>query len=290
MVATLRSVIDDGDVPRSESTRPTDLVGDPRPARTAPAEPTNALAALVSVQGRRRERNCDAGAYAVFHDVIAAAVVDGSGSAPEVARFAADAAPAVAGVTARRGSPVLGIVTASEMCSDVENLLPSPSGAVVAAVSRPDGRWLVAWAGDSVAWAVRDGQAWLATKPHTRGQLLRDEGADEDEARLADRDLLNDLARVPLYGLSGNEVIAPMLVLASDGLKLAPEDVARIAVEDPEPSACARALVRAAQEKGVGDDVTALVVHHPAVDDPGAKARGGGPVEDDGGNEKEDAT
>ncbi|MEV0675237.1 hypothetical protein AB0I60_01810 [Actinosynnema sp. NPDC050436] len=254
-----------------------DAVTERPPAPSAEVPPTadgrapHPLVGLVSVTGARRPRNCDRAAHEVVGGVVAGAVVDGSGSTPESARLAADAAPVAARVTARRRSPVHGIATASELCFDPDDPLSGATGAIVAAVSRPGLRWLVGWAGDSTATAVRDdGRAHRVTTPHTYGQKLRARGEQESVARTHDHRLVNDLARVGWYGVSGVEVTkpTPVLVLASDGLKITVEQVAGIAADHPaDPGACARALVSAAQAAGSGDDITVLVLHHP--DHPG---------------------
>ncbi|MCP2261619.1 protein phosphatase [Streptoalloteichus tenebrarius] len=214
-------------------------------------------------KGPKRPLNADAAAHHVHGGRLAAAIVDGTGSTAEVADLAGLAATTAVRVAARR-TPVLGIVAASELCADAENELPTPDGAIVVAATRPGRRWLVAWAGDSVAYAATDGQVKRVTNPHTRGHLLRVKGAAEEEARRADHQLMHSLARVPVYGVWAMEAQSDMLVLASDGLHRLPatEMTGILAAHACDPEMCAQQLVKAGRQHS-NDDITVMVLPHP---------------------------
>ncbi|MFC6089942.1 PP2C family protein-serine/threonine phosphatase [Saccharothrix lopnurensis] len=228
-------------------------------------------------RGPNRPRNADAHAHHVHHGVLAAAVVDGTGSGREVVEFAAVAATTAARVAARR-TPVLGLVAAAEAWTEPLSDAPGPDGAVVVASVRPGGHWRIAWAGDSAAYGLKDdGALRRFTSPHTVGEELRRAGAAEAEAAAHDHQLLHSLARVPVGGVEGVEAIARLLVLASDGLKLPPGDFAALlAGHGHDPGHCAELLVEAAREHGSRDDVTVLVLPYPgtgAVPEPESEER-----------------
>lgn len=226
------------------------------------------LLGAATAQGPSRPRNADAHAHHVHHDVLAAAVVDGTGSSPEVADFAAVAATTAARVAARR-TPVLGIVTAAEPYADPTTDLLKPSGAIVVAAVRPGGYWRIAWAGDSAAYGLKDdGSVRRFTVPHTVGEEMRRNGAPEAEAAAHDHQLLHSLAHVPVGGVEGVEAVARLLVLASDGLKLPRHTLAGLLTEHGhDPQTCADRLVAAARDHGSRDDVTALVIPYPDSDE-----------------------
>ncbi|MEU4805730.1 hypothetical protein [Actinosynnema sp. NPDC023587] len=215
-------------------------------------------------RGPRREVNADAHALAVHGGVTAVAVVDGTGSTPEVADFARVAATVAVGVAARRFSPVLGVVAAGEVYGDPVAGSARPDGAIVVAAAAAGRYWRIAWAGDSAAYGLKDdGTLHRFTTPHTQGQLLRDQGADEQEARGHDHQLLHSLGGVPVGGVEATEAVARLLVLASDGLTL-PDDefLALLADHGHEPQTCAERLVTASR-KHSADDITVVVIPHP---------------------------
>ncbi|MCP2164845.1 PP2C family protein-serine/threonine phosphatase [Goodfellowiella coeruleoviolacea] len=225
---------------------------------------TGVVIGSATEAGPRRALNCDAFAHHVFHDRLAVAVVDGTGTSDEVARFADVAAEVAVRVAARR-SAVHGIVAASDLCADPEVELPSPSGAIVVAVAEPGELWRIAWAGDCTAHAHQDGEAWRLTRPHTNGQLLRDEGEPEEIARQHDHQLMNGVARVDQGGIDTVTVRCPVLVLASDGLlRVSDDEMTDVLAAHPSPQDAAEVLLKTARARS-GDDITVLVVRHPEV-------------------------
>ncbi|GGM84437.1 hypothetical protein GCM10012275_63900 [Longimycelium tulufanense] len=219
---------------------------------------------VATEKGPRRPLNADACAHVVHGDRLALAVVDGTGSTPEVADFARTAAATAAYVAARR-TPVHGVLAAHELCADLATDYPSPSGAIVVATSEPGGEWRVAWAGDCMAWKLDPtGQVRRCTDPHTLGERLRSEGTPEDQARKVDHQLTNGLGRIDRYGLDAVEIAAaPVLVLTSDGFDLAADAMATLLRQHPDdPQTAAEALVKTAPRRN-RDDVVVLVAHHP---------------------------
>jgi len=230
--------------------------------------PAGLVVGAATSRGPARPRNADAAAVHTFRGRVAAGVMDGTGSEQDVADLAADAIGAAVR-RAVRSTPVLGVVHAAETCCDLDADLVRPNGAVVVASSRPGQVWRVAWAGDCGAYGWHDdGTLSRITTPHTRGEQLRREGAPEEEARRHDHQLLMSLARVPVYGVEALEAIAPLLVLASDGLATAPlPALAEVLREHhAQPQACADALVSAARDHGSRDDITVVVIPHPDVE------------------------
>ncbi|RKT55022.1 hypothetical protein [Saccharothrix australiensis] len=233
---------------------------------------TDLVVGTATSPGPSRPRNADAHAVHTHHGRVAAGVVDGTGSDESVAALAADAVGAAVR-RAARSSPVIGVVHAAELCCDYDadgSAPVRPTGAIVVASTRPGLLWRIAWAGDSSAYGWHGGDRGLVrvTTPHTRGEELRREGAPEEEARRHDHQLLNSLARVPLYGVEAVEAIAPLLVLASDGLAAAPLPALAEVLRDHhrDPRACADALLAAARDHGSQDDITVVVIPHPEAE------------------------
>ncbi|MFE2757312.1 PP2C family protein-serine/threonine phosphatase [Actinosynnema sp. NPDC059335] len=214
---------------------------------TDPAE-TRVLLGAATSRGPSRPRNADAHAQHTFRGTFAAAVVDGTGSTPEVADFARVAAD-VAARTAARQTPVLGVVVASIPYADFEADHLQPNGAIVVASVRAGGYWRIAHAGDSSAYGLKDdGTLHRFTTPHTLGEELRQQGVPDAEAAAHDHKLRHNVGRVPLYGVEGFEAVARLLVLASDGLKV-PHEVFRGLLLDHghDPQRCAEELLAAAR-------------------------------------------
>ncbi|GGM84419.1 hypothetical protein GCM10012275_63870 [Longimycelium tulufanense] len=232
----------------------------------------------ASEQGPKRPRNADAHAHHVHHGRLAVVVVDGTGSAPDVAAFAAQAADTTARVAARRG-PVLGVIHAAETCMDTDNPIPQSDGTIVAATAEEGGYWLVGWAGDCVAYAVdHDGAVTRITTPETEGQRLRDAGEPENVARKHDHQTLNSVGRIHICGVRGKASPAdtPRILLASDGLTLKTDEIAAILRDHPNDQQTAAALlVKAARKAGSRDDITVLVAVHPDTQQQEEQVEGG---------------
>jgi PPM family protein phosphatase len=217
----------------------------------------------ASEQGPKRPRNADRARAHSFHDRLAVAVVDGSGSSPEVVEFARDAAGAAVRVAARR-TPMLGVLAATELTADPMVDFPEPDGAMVVAVAQLGEPWLIANVGDCPAWGWDGEECVLLTEPHTNGQWLRDHGADEEVARAHDNQLRHSIGRATIGSVPTVVTSARVLVLGSDGLKVPKARMRQILAEHGNsPTTCAKKLVEAAREAGSTDDATALVAHHP---------------------------
>ncbi|MCP2262665.1 Serine/threonine protein phosphatase PrpC, partial [Streptoalloteichus tenebrarius] len=218
-------------------------------------------------KGPKRPLNADAYAHHVHNGRLAVAVVDGTGSTPEVAEFAQLAAQVAARVAARR-TPVWGVMAAAELCADPTGAHPGPvtNGAIVVATAMPDREWLIAWSGDSDAygWDADDRGVWRLTTPHTEGQRMREAGEADEEARRHDNVLLRSLRTAPTDGIDAVRSEARYLILASDGLHRLPADeMAAILTEhSDDPETCAQQLVKAGREHS-NDDITVLVLQHP---------------------------
>jgi serine/threonine protein phosphatase PrpC len=225
------------------------------------------MVGCATEQGPDRQRNADAYATAVFHNRLAAAIVDGAGRKPAAAELAPLAAEAATRVAARR-TPVWGVMSAAELCADPSVGVPAPSAAIVVATAEDEGIWRIAWAGDSAAWTMRDGVLNKVTISHTEGEEMRRAGQPEEEARRFDSTLTNSLARVPVRGVSGTVARGELLILTSDGVavpkRLPTETLQALIVEHHgDPQACAELVVRAAREAGSVDDITVMILHHP---------------------------
>jgi serine/threonine protein phosphatase PrpC len=141
-------------------------------------------------------------------------------------------------------------------------------GTTVVVVDQPDAQAanvVVAWAGDSRLYRVRDGEAILLTADHTWEALLLELGTDPAEAAGRRHVLTRAVGTQPQVevDLCTFEVRpGERLVLCSDGVHgaLGSDDVARLAPHG------ATALVEAAVAAGTRDDATVAVVELVPVD------------------------
>jgi serine/threonine protein phosphatase PrpC len=174
------------------------------------------------------------------------AVVDGTGSAEEVKEFAHHAAYHAVRVTARR-SPMIAILAVAEANADPLSEITTPDGAIVVAVAEEGESWLVASAGDCVAYGWDGEVIQRITTPHTSGQRMRDNGVDEDIARKNDNKLFHSISRATVSSVPTIGTYDPILVLASDGMKLPEKRIAEILTKyTHDTDARAKELVRAA--------------------------------------------
>lgn len=234
---------------------------------TSQAEhPTPPYVGIASEKGPNRRRNADAAELHRWRGRLAAAVVDGTGSTPEVAEFAQHAAYHGVRVAARR-SPMLAILAVAEAVADPLEGLPSPDGAMIVAVAEPGEPWYLAWTGDCKAYAWDGTDLHCITTAHTLGQMMRDSGEDEDTARRHDNHLYHSISRATISSVPTATSPHRLVVLVSDGVKLS-EDLLQniVAKHAAEPTVCAQELVAAARAAGSGDDATALVAAHPYID------------------------
>ncbi|MCP2259568.1 Serine/threonine protein phosphatase PrpC [Streptoalloteichus tenebrarius] len=219
----------------------------------------------ASEKGPKRPLNADAYAHHVHNGRLAVAVVDGTGSTPEVAEFAQLAAQVAVRVAARR-TPVRGVMAAAELCEDPTVEYPDPSGTIVVATMLPNGESLVAWAGDAAAYGYNPEarEVTRLTTPHTQGQMLREEGFSDEEARKYDNVITNSLTRATYHGVESFVTNRPLLILASDGLHRVTDDelTAIVREHSGDLETCAQQLVKAGREHS-NDDITVLVVPHP---------------------------
>ncbi|MCP2262567.1 Serine/threonine protein phosphatase PrpC [Streptoalloteichus tenebrarius] len=219
----------------------------------------------ASEKGPKRPLNADAYAHHVHNGRLAVAVVDGTGSTPEVVEFAQLAAATAVRVAARR-TPVWGVMAASDLNSDADGDGDGdgdPDGAIAVARAIPGHqRWWTAWAGDCAIYRViTDGAVQRVTHPLTHGTLLRTQGASEEEARRYDHALTHTIGRGPIDGVWALRIVSPLLVLASDGLVLPESTMAEILTEHAnDPETCAHELLKAGRS---GDDTTVVVAPHP---------------------------
>lgn len=231
---------------------------------------------VATDRGPRRRLNADAFAAHRFGDTQAVVVLDGSGSTPEVAEFAGNAAWVAARVAARKG-PSYAILHAAELNANPDNGpgtgsdagLPEPDGAIVVATVHPTAGWSIAYAGgDCAAFSVHDGHARRVTRAHTVGQVLRDLGQPDDVATGRDHLLIHSLGRARPGTVPLRRFQTPIVVLGSDGLKLTEAQIAEVIGDhhaDPAAAAAiASDLVAAARPRST-DDITALVAFAPTV-------------------------
>lgn len=213
-----------------------------------------------SRQGRKRLLCADAHHIHAADAAVIGVVVDGTGSTAEVAEHARHVAY-LAARTAVHRSPVEAVFTAHQVSGDGK-----PSGTIIVAASIGSGHWNLAWAGDSPAYGLCDGRWQQLTFPH-HAAVLADLGwMDAEVAAARPRALYNSLSGVGVYGITGRQIKADVLVLTSDGAAITTERVAkvlsRLHAENPEPQPFAEALVAQAAET-CGDDITAVVLFHP---------------------------
>ncbi|MCP2257603.1 Serine/threonine protein phosphatase PrpC [Streptoalloteichus tenebrarius] len=217
----------------------------------------------ASEKGPNRPLNADAYAYQTHEKHLAVVVTDGTGSTPEIAELAQQAATTAA-LTAAARTPLEGIVEASRLCGEPDYCLDRRSATIVVAKAWDGRGWVISWAGDSAAYRIgKSGKVTRLTTPHTQGQWLRDRGEPEEEARRADHMIYNDLSDCVHEGIPATTTRAPYLVLASDGLRLSEDEIAAIwARHQTDLTTCAEQLVKAARERSQ-DDITVVVAKHP---------------------------
>lgn len=220
----------------------------------------------VTEQGPPRPHCADAYATDIYLDTLAAVVIDGTGSTPEVADWAANAAWAAARVAARR-DPGYAILYAAELNADPDAgpdaPLPEPDGAIVVATAHPKTGWRIATAGDCKAFTFDGDRVQRLTEDHTVGAMLRRLGAPDDLAASHDRQLMHSLGRARPGTVPAARTNDRVVVLGSDGLKLSEKQILEILLDHAaDPTAAAPDLVAAAREHTT-DDITALVAVRP---------------------------
>lgn len=149
-----------------------------------------------------------------------------------------------------------------------------PIGATAVALLIEGDRAVLAWAGDSRGYRLRDGALEQLTRDHSLVQELIDRG--ELDPAGAER---HPQAHVVTRAVGAAERVDPafvdvrlapgdVLLLCSDGLnRCVPEAaIAGVLARAPAPDAAARALIDAALEHGAPDNVSAVVVRLDRAD------------------------
>ncbi|SHF81468.1 PP2C family protein-serine/threonine phosphatase [Streptoalloteichus hindustanus] len=173
-----------------------------------------------------------------------------------------------AAVAAAQRTPLLGIVAAAELCGEPVLGERRPTGAIVVATAWPGQGWVVSWAGDSAAYSYQPKRECgrgvrRLTVPHTHGQLMRERGKPEEEARRWDSRIYNSLASSVHVGIRAISSDAPYLVLATDGLRLPADRIEAVLREHlSDPVLCADQLLKEARTRS-RDDIAVVVVPHP---------------------------
>jgi serine/threonine protein phosphatase PrpC len=223
------------------------------------------ITTAVATRQGTAENNADGTAiFTSEHGAIGAALIDLAGhhpNAPFVARLLAETAARIA---PQRGS-LAALCTASLLVVDpgaAEE--PEPNGVGVVANVRPDGQTRVAWVGDSHAYAYQDGELTRLTTPHTWGEQARQRFGVDIPA--ADDILATSLATATPATVISVETMAPVVILASDGLDaLGREEFATLIADragNPQALADALAAATEADSAGYRDDCTVIVIRH----------------------------
>ena len=214
-----------------------------------------------------RPANADAAAvaYAPATGAVAAALVDGVGSRPEVVETVPIAAEVIAR-TAARSSALAGMMAAAAMMADPTRTGPN-AVAVAARYIEARDTWQVSWVGDAAAIAMVDGELTVLTEEHTVGALLRAAGVAETDAARWDHRVRIGLATATVATVGDAWATTPLMILASDGVRRALDgrlaDIVRDHQDDPQTLADAlvKAAVAAARDAGdVADNATAVVL------------------------------
>ncbi|GAA3384538.1 hypothetical protein GCM10017750_59380 [Streptomyces racemochromogenes] len=214
-----------------------------------------------------RDHNADAAAIHLVPDtaVVGAAVVDGIGSNPEVARFADIAAEVAARVGARK-TATLGILAAAELVGAPAAASISPDGVAVVAIAEPGSDTSIAWTGDARVYGWDGAVLRQRSTDHTVGQYLRINGGVAIElAEAHDNWIRATLGRSSIATVHFAEVEDQLVLLTSDGVHdtLGHEQLQKLVeAHADDPQALADALVAAVEADGDGyrDDATAVVL------------------------------
>jgi protein phosphatase len=144
---------------------------------------------------------------------------------------------------------------------------------IVVAAFTEDGRCLIAHAGDSRAYRLRDAALQQLTVDHSLVQRQVEQGAlTPEQARSApDRNVITRAlgleADLPVEPLEFARQPGDLLLLCSDGLwEMLPEPVIaaellRLAEGVLDPAACADALLEAANAAGGSDNISFVIMH-----------------------------
>lgn len=232
---------------------------------------TLAVVGTATRQGTQRSLLCDAFAEHRFPhpsrqrpDILAVAVVDGTGSSPAVAEAAYLAAEVAARVAARHNT-IAGVLAATQLLANPAVPIPAPDGSLVLARLRR-GAATIAHVGDCRAYGWNHQRLHPYTVDHTLGQRLRAHGAPDEQAAGHDHQTVNSIARATISTITISTISDPLIVLTTDGVHQAVthDQIAAILAEHNDPGACADALVVAAHTARPQDDATAVVIHRSA--------------------------
>jgi serine/threonine protein phosphatase PrpC len=176
-------------------------------------------------------------------------------------------APAESGFEDQIGSVANAIHSANKLIYDESVVSGGQMGSTVVALLVADGRFAVAWAGDSPAFLLRGGQLHRLSVDHTQVQEMLDRGLlTAQEART--HPLSHVLARavgvrdtLELDVVVDQTQAGDMFLLSSDGLTGVVEDAEIAALMRPgDPHGTTAALVALCLERGAPDNVTVCAV------------------------------
>lgn len=232
---------------------------------TSATEFATATVGIATAQAGRPV-NADAAAQHRFPDedgVLLVAVVDGTGSTPEVATAAYLAAECAVRIGARDGVRE-GVLVAARMLANPFQDFPDPDCVIIVAEVPPGDPTRLDYAGDCDGFGFDGTELRQLTVPHTHGQRLRDAGEPEETARQHDHEVYNSVGRATDTTISTATTTDPITVLVSDGVTkaLSHNQIADIIAQHADDAdACAQALVNTAvAARPRGDNVTAAVI------------------------------
>jgi len=166
------------------------------------------------------------------------------------------------------------VVEAQQSDPELANMGATLTVALQQAADESGSRWLLAHVGDSPAYHVSEMGTKQVTVDHTvPGQLLHEGAITEDEAEV------HPYKNMLLQGIGVAGEVTPdfvevhlepgeSLVLASDGLSgvLSADEVGRVVAAASSAEEAAQWLVQEAVVRETTDNVTVVVLTHPAVD------------------------
>lgn len=216
---------------------------------------------------RRHHADAAAGHHGARSGRTAVAVADGVGDSSAAAFAATVVADHAVRVAALEGDPAAGVVAAGDLLRSAGDLVEGDAALVVALAPAPgDEHWTVAWVGDCRAYTWRESTLTAVTRDHTVAEQMRAGGV---AVRGRWEHVLSTSVRTARPEEVG--VVRPAgpspgaLVLVSDGVHrvVPPRRAAAVlgaSAGYATPTDRAEWLLDAAEEAGLTDNATALVV------------------------------